>query len=126
MLIRFPKDDKRFSWTMHIKNKMLFYGLSEQRLRRVFKSPDRVEEGIAENTAAAVQKSRTKKNPEEIWIMYADMKKLKPSQGLNASSKSGKYLMISAWRYPGVSKPGQMIPLPDDIAQELARLSDVL
>ena len=27
--------------------------------------------------------------------------------------------IISAWRYPGISKPGEEIPIPEDIRQEL-------
>jgi len=27
--------------------------------------------------------------------------------------------IISAWRYPGVSKPGEDIPIPEDIKQEI-------
>ena len=27
--------------------------------------------------------------------------------------------IISAWRYPGVSKPGEEIPIPKDIRQEI-------
>ena len=31
MLFKFPKNDKNFSWTQHVKNKMLYYRLSEQK-----------------------------------------------------------------------------------------------
>ena len=27
--------------------------------------------------------------------------------------------IISCWRYPGVSKPGEKIPIPEDIKQEI-------
>ena len=27
--------------------------------------------------------------------------------------------IISAWRYPGISKPGEEIPIPEDIRQEI-------
>lgn len=119
MLIRFPKDDKKFSWTMHIKNKMLYYGISEQRVRSILKSPDRVEAGIAEGTSAVMKRKSSGKNPEELWVMYAETKKLKPTKEIKLERKSGKMLMISAWRYPGISKPGTAIPIPDDIRKEL-------
>ncbi len=93
---------------------MLFYGLSEQRIRRVMKSPDRLEEGVAEQTSAVMQKSKQRKNPEEIWVMFMPKKKADRFQ-----SKAGKVLMISAWRYPGISKPGNAIPIPQDILEEL-------
>ncbi|PIT92305.1 MAG: hypothetical protein COU08_03270 [Candidatus Harrisonbacteria bacterium CG10_big_fil_rev_8_21_14_0_10_42_17] len=121
----FPKllqNDKHFSWTNHIKNKMLFYGLSEQRIRTVFKSPDRREEGIVEYTVAAMQKAKTRKNPEEVWIMYAHADKLKPTNHFAITGKTGKIIMISAWRYPGVTKPGATIFVPEDTLTELRTL----
>ena len=79
MLTKFPKDTAAVRWTNHIKNKMLFYGLSEQRIRRVLTSPKRVEEGIAPDTVAAMQRNDRGKKKEEIWVMYqqlTDNKKL--------------------------------------------------
>jgi hypothetical protein len=122
MLIKFPQDDKQFSWTVHIKNKMLYYGLSEQQIRKVLKSPDRVEEGVAEATSAAMKRRGTKKTPEELWVMFAERKKIRPTAGINLDSKKGRLIMISAWRYPGVTKPGASIPIPDDILAELAKI----
>ncbi len=113
---KFPKDSPQYSWTNHIKNKMLFHGLSEQRILRVLKTPKRVEEGVAEGTTAAMQSSTTRKNPEEIWVMY----RTKPMTNDKRLMTRGKRLtMISTWRYPGISKPGNMIPIPDDIREEL-------
>ena len=122
MLTRFPKDDKKFSWTAHIKNKMLYYGISEQKIRAILKSPDRAEQGIAEGTNAVMKKKSAKKNSEELWVMYAETKKIKPTSGIDLGRKPGKLLMISVWRYPGVSKPGKAIPIPDDIREELGKL----
>jgi hypothetical protein len=48
---------------------------------------------------------RPKKAPGEIWIMYKDTK--------DSSGQIRK--IISAWRYPGVTKPGEEIPIPEDI-----------
>ncbi len=130
MLVKFPKDDRRSTWTRHIKNKMIFYGLSESRIRRVVASPKRREEGIAEGTTAAMQPSTTRKRKEEIWVMY---KKLTNNSGLKTNNKKSyapkgliyksgaQLLMISAWRYPGVTKPGKKIPIPEDSLEELAR-----
>ena len=52
---------------------------------------------------------RARKAPGEIWIMYKDVKMdMLPARKI-----------ISAWRYPGISKPGEEIPIPEDIKQEL-------
>lgn len=151
MLIKFPKDDKYFSWTRHIKNKMIFYGLSESRIKSVLKSPKRKEEGIAPNTTAVMKRNDRGKKKEEIWVMYAtasqsqtnaDLKRgqtqtetrtdarksiatVAISQRKSAYSprkSAARMLMISAWRYPGVSKPGKEIPIPADILNELEKI----
>lgn len=119
MLFKFPKDDGRFSWTRHIKNKMIFYGLSEQRIKSALNSPKRKEEGIAPNTIAVMKRNDRGKKKEEIWVMYLR----RPDTNVGGRSpdreRRGKFLMISAWRYPGVSRPGKEIPIPDDIREEL-------
>lgn len=107
MLFKFPKNDKRFSWTSHIKNKMLFYRISEQKIKSILKNPDRHEEGIAPNTNAAMKRNDTLKRKEEMWIMY--------------QKRGGKSLMISAWRYPGKSRAGKEIPVPDDILEQIKK-----
>lgn len=76
-------------WTWHSRAKMNFYRLSEARVRRVMHSPKRVEEGIAEKTVAMMQPAGNGKH--EIWVMFQDAGK--------------KRKVISAWRYPGISKP---------------------
>jgi hypothetical protein len=48
------KTDK-YQWTQHALMKLKFYGLSQQRITRVIKSPQRIEEGIVENTIAVMQ-----------------------------------------------------------------------
>ncbi len=96
---------KKFYWTRHVKEKMRYYNLSEQRLKRVFRHPQRLERGIAKNTIAVMQVAGSKKHPYEIWLMYQlDKQNIK---------------IISAWRYPGRSKPGDKIPVPEEIAAEL-------
>lgn len=106
MDVKPPKDDRKFSWTSHIKMKMAYYRLSEQRIRRVFRMPARHEEGIAPGTVAAMQHAGTTKKT-EIWLMYQPLGK-------------GRVRMVSAWRYPGVTKPGMPIPIPSAIQDELA------
>ncbi len=104
-------------WTTHAKFKMAFYGLSESRVRRVIKSPLRVEEGIAEKTGACMQpssykfKDGKKSWTQEIWVMFVT------KRGEKSRVTSNQLKIISAWRYPGVTKPGT--PLPDIILAEI-------
>ena len=132
MLVKFPKDDKYFSWTRHIKNKMIFYGLSEQKIKTVLKSSNRREEGIAPNTTAVMKRNDTRKRKEEIWVMYQQLTNNK-QQITNNKQRSyqlkvisyklgAKLRLISAWRYPGISKPGKKIPIPEDILAELDKI----
>lgn len=113
MLFKIPKNTERISWTRHSIGKMRFYGLSEQRIKRILRSPKRIEEGIAPGTLAAMQQAGSKKNPYEIWMMYVKIK--------------GKKRIISAWRYPGISKVGKKIPIPEemmsDIEKEIKKLA---
>lgn len=108
-MITLPKDNLRFKWTQHIKNKMVFYGLSQAQVIRVFRSPERLETGVAEDTVAGMQTkkktSKQKPNIEEIWVMY--------------QKKGIRNIMISTWRYPGKSPKGNNIPIPEDILNEL-------
>jgi len=82
-----------FAWTKHSEAKMRQYMLSESRVKRVIRNPQRVEEGIAPKTLASMQK---------------------------AGSKQGRRIkVISTWKYPGITKPGDPIPIPPDIFEEL-------
>lgn len=101
------------------------YGLSAQKLLGILRKPERKEKGIVEGTTAVMKTNKKfinktkpllktgwqKPKPAsgEIWLMYKDIK------------KSGENIrkIISAWRYPGVSKPGEAIPIPEDILKEL-------
>jgi len=87
----FIKKPKILHWTEHAHFKMRFYGLSEQRVKRVLHSPNRVEEGIAPKTIAYMQVAGSKKHPHELWTMIQDEK--------------SRRKIISAWRYPGRTKP---------------------
>ena len=93
-------------FTAHSRAKMRQYGFSEARVKRVLHSPKRVEEGIAPETVAMMQSSGSVKHPYEIWVMLQDQK--------------GGRTIISAWRYPGITKPGE--PLPEAIINELKEI----
>lgn len=103
------KKIKEFFWTNHSQRKMRFYRLSEARVKRVVHTPKRVERGIAPDTVAMMQRAGTSKHPYEIWVMVQDT---------NTRRK-----IISAWRYPGVTKPGE--PLPEEIIREMSILGNV-
>ena len=94
---------KALYWTFHARAKMRFSGFSEQRIRRVIHSPRRVEEGIAPKTIALMQSGGSVKHPYEIWTMIQEEK--------------SRRKVISAWRYPGETKPGAA--LREDILRQL-------
>lgn len=112
---------RKLHWTEHSKIKMKQYGLSKQKLLGILYRPERKEQGIAPGTQAVMKTNKVffktkqislskawqkpKKVPGEIWLMYKDVKDFRK--------------IISAWRYPGISKPGEEIPIPEDIRQEL-------
>jgi hypothetical protein len=100
---------KQVLWTHHAQAKMAFYKLSEQRVARVMHSPKRIEEGVAPKTVAMMQPASIKTTvarpsltiqegpkaketwSQEIWVMVQDLGKQRK--------------IISAWRYPGMTKP---------------------
>ncbi len=84
---------------------MAYYGLSGDRIKRILRNPERTENGIAPDTIAAMQPAGTQKKSTEIWTMYA--------------RKGSQRIIITAWRYPGVSKVRDQIPIPQDILEEL-------
>ena len=105
MLLKAPKNDAKYHWTNHVVMKMAYYGLSEGRVKRVLRAPVRSELGVAENTIAVMQPIGTEKRPAEIWVMY--------------QKRGVKKVIITAWRYPGVSPVRDQIPIPQDILAEL-------
>ena len=84
---------------------MRHYGLSEARVKRIIHTTKRIEEGIAPKTVAMMQQAGSQKHPYELWVMIQDMDK--------------KRKIISAWRYPGVTKTGDA--LPPEILSELRK-----
>ena len=123
----FAQDPKMVHWTFHARAKMRFYRLSEQRVRQGLHAPQRVEEGVAPKTIAMMQpvsptyryvsetvpsgaqrsrgtsshSSKLGKREEtwrqEIWVMI--------QQTQNSKLKTKNVKIISAWRYPGRTKP---------------------
>jgi len=114
---------KKLFWTEHSKIKMRQYGLSKQKLLGILRNPERKEHGIVPGTTAVMKTNKVffrlrqitikkawqapKKVPGEIWLMFRDIKDARK--------------IISAWRYPGISKPGESIPIPEDIRKELLK-----
>ena len=114
-----PKDTDKMEWTRHVVGKMRYYGLSEQRIKRVLRKPKRTEEAIVPGLVAAMQPSSpTAKNPTEIWVMYKVLSEEK------SRTKGGppKIRIITAWRYPGKSPERDDPPIPDDILKEIHQL----
>ena len=103
---------ERISWTKHVKEKMRQYQLSEKRLKRVLRNPERKEIGVAPGTIAIMQSTGTKKHPTEIWLMYQNVGKRKR--------------IITAWRYPGVSPVREPPPVPEDILEDLIAEGEML
>lgn len=110
---KLPKNTGKIYWTKHSIEKMKYYRISEQRVKRILKAPDRVEEGIAPGTIAMMQRAGSKKRPHEIWTMLA----IAPYKSSFFGNK--RRIIISCWRYPGVSPKGKEIPIPDEIRKEI-------
>lgn len=98
---------EKIIWTRHSKEKMRYYRLSENRLLRILRNPERKEIGIAPRTVAVMQRAGTKKHPTEIWLLYQKFQK--------------KLKIISAWRYPGISPVREPPPIPEDILWQLTK-----
>ncbi len=133
MRFNFPKNDSKYHWTQHCVRKMLFYGLTADRVKRIIRNPKRVENGVAENTIAVMAPGSNKKKPSEAWVMYSLFSKASTlSERSESKGKSfgelrtigrtaNRKIIISAWRYPGVSPIGKTIPIPADILEELKK-----
>ncbi len=121
MQFKIPKNTEKHEWTQHAIFKMKQYGLTAQRILRVVKNPQRVEEGIVKNTIAVMQPSSfsTKDGKRvwnrEIWAMYQIKRKTQNAKLKNIGQQ--RIRLISAWRYPGVSPKRD--PIPEDILREL-------
>ena len=116
MFLKLPGSEEKIFWTNHSKAKMNQYALSEKRVLRVLRKPERKEEGIAPKTLAAMQVTGTKKYPTEIWMMYQKIKAKAKAKGLIIN-------IISAWRYPGRTPLGARPIIPEDALEELIKLT---
>jgi len=143
-MFKFPENTARFSWTRHIKNKMVFYNISGAQIMRIFTTPERREEAIAPGTIGAMRTTKhnvnkaapgmpQKRKETELWIMYKindKRKTINSKQNPNivalahtlskVNSLKSKVVMISAWRYPGKTKPGERPAIPQGVLEELA------
>lgn len=63
------------------------------------RTPKRVETGVADGTIAMMQQAGTIKNPYEVWVM------IEGAEGRVNSEKGKVIKIISAWKYPGKTKP---------------------
>jgi len=115
------RQTKPLAWTEHSKIKMRQYGLSKQKILGILRKPERVEQAIVPGLVAAMKTNKIffkekkidikkalwqpKRAPGEIWVMYKD----------NGQERK----IVSVWRYPGISKPGEEIPIPEDIKNDL-------
>jgi hypothetical protein len=110
MRITFPKNDQKYFWTRHSKQKLVQYGLSVNKIKRIIRYPDRKEEGIAPRTIAVMQR-RNRRQPKkgEIWVLYQ----------IHGSRKK----IISAWIYPAITPRRKEIFVPDEVWDEIARLA---
>lgn len=114
MEFKIPKNTRYLAWTKHIARKMMFYGLSATKVKSILSRYDRKEEGVAPGTIAVMKRSGSKKNPTELWAMYQD--KSVTQDGITNERR----VIITAWRYPGISKPKEKIPIPEELFRELA------
>jgi len=125
---------RKIVWTEHSKIKMKQYGLSVSKLLNILYRPERKEKAIVPGLVAVMKTNKkpvkTKvlfkekttmwkptKSPGEIWLMYKDATLRRGSGQENQGEKIRK--IISAWRYPGITKPGQEPPIPEDTLLEL-------
>lgn len=130
-----PKNTARYYWTKHIQMKMRQYGISEARVKRILRAPLRTEGGIADETIAVMQPLSTRWDPvakekkwtQELWLMYQvragkenlDIKNANPEL-MNSLGSTTQFRLISVWRYPGVTKPGEGVP--EEILADLAEV----
>ncbi len=103
----FPKDDKKYSWTRHVVGKMQYYRIAESIIKRIIRAPKRVEKGVAKNTIACMLPAGSRKK-QELWVMY--------------QPKGARKHIITAWRYPGTSPVRDVLPIPEDILNEIKNI----
>ena len=87
MQFKIPKDDAKYHWTQHSGRKMMHYGLSADRVKRVIRAPRRMEAGVAPGTLAVMQPAGTSKKPWEVWVMYREEVKQKSRKNITDPNK---------------------------------------
>lgn len=136
-----PINSEKYYWTEHAKRKMRNYGLSAQRVTRVIRRPMRTESAITGNGMIAVMQPQSMRRgadgqktwTTEIWVMYTIVSPQKdttaPKNAYDAKmqmfltriAQTQKQIrIVSAWRYPGKTVPGEA--LPDEIMAEIAEV----
>jgi len=113
------KDSDKYYYTKHSLYKMRYYGLSNQRIKRVIRHPARIEEAIVPNLIAAMQSSG-KKIYSEIWTIYQLANRRVNSKFEFRNSKLKVIRIITAWRYPGKSPARN--PIPQEILDEIRNI----
>ena len=108
----FTKTYDKYLWTMHSRDKMRHYCLTESRVLRIIRHPARIEEGILEDAVACMQPAGGK-TYSEIWVMYMLIKS-------NIKGQNSKAKIITAWRYPGKSSARD--PIPAEVLREIRNI----
>jgi hypothetical protein len=109
-MFKIPQNDAQYYWTNHVTRKMMFYGITPNSVKRIIRNPKRSENGVAPKTVAVmfpVGKSSSGGHKSELWTMY--------------QQRGKKKVIITAWRYPGISPVRDKIPMPSDILEELKK-----
>jgi len=127
--MQFANRSKTILWTHHARAKMNFYKLSEARVLRVLNSPKRIEDGVAPKTVAMMQPTsltfKIDKGVVSSDVPHPHLERGRKTQSVSGSTKetwtqeiwvmtedsSNHRTIISAWRYPGKTKPRSEISL---------------
>ncbi len=115
--------EEKYQWTAHSRYKLRQYALSESRIKRIIRYPQRVEEGVIPNGIAAMQVG-TGKRKEEVWAMYLLAKrvntKVETGNLKQQKQRQRQIRIITVWRYPGVSP--ERDPIPREVMEEAIRI----
>jgi hypothetical protein len=84
---------------------------------------------LKNNKQEIINERAKKQRVEEIWIMYRVNKQRTAkderfkNERMNPETPKfrSRITMISAWRYPGVTKPGERPPIPEDVLEMLEK-----
>ena len=110
---KIPKDNDKYRWTSHVVRKMMHYRLTPSRVLRIVRVPERIEKGVVPGTLAGMQRTGSHAKPTEIWAMWREEDTKKDVLSVP------RRIIITAWRYPGVSPVREAVPIPEDVLSEL-------